>query len=182
MSVSVGFLLPFPMLTFSSDDPLRGPAQEFDFDSDEEDEEPLPSKTKKSKQAERPKKIIPTASDGSSSDDSEEDVYENEPVTMSNMAARSQKLEAMAAEDVELAEEELKAEAAAAEEDDEDIDMSGEEDNNGDMDVASFHLPTTAEREEEKATGAPDVHIVQRRMRECVRVLSKFSRRAEKGR
>ncbi|KAJ3501996.1 hypothetical protein NLJ89_g9084 [Agrocybe chaxingu] len=165
-----------------SDDPLQGPAQEFDFDSDSNDEPELPpSKSKKSKQAERPKKIIPTASDASSSDDDEVE-NDDEPVTMANMAARSRKLEAKEKTEADLVAEELQAEARAAEEDDEDVDMDAEEDANGDMSVEPFHLPTAAEREEEKACGGPDVHTVQRRMRECVRVLSKFSRRAEKGR
>ena len=55
-----------------SDDLLRGPAQELDFSSDdEEDELPVKLKSKRSKQADRPLKIIPTASDGSS-DESDE--------------------------------------------------------------------------------------------------------------
>ena len=160
---------------------MRGPAQDFDFDTDDE-EEPPPSKakTKKSKQAERPEKIIPDASDSSGDDTSEDE--DDEPVTMANMAERSRKLEALAAEEAALAEEELKASAFAAEEYDEDVDMTGEEDENGDVNAAQFHLPTMEEREEEKAKGGPDVHRVQRRMRECVRVLSKFSKRAESGR
>ncbi|KAF8969971.1 NOL1/NOP2/sun family-domain-containing protein [Flammula alnicola] len=150
------------------DEPLRGPAQEFDFGSDEEDDEdiPIPSKAKKSKQAERPKKIIPTQSDDSSSDDSED-----EPVTMKNMAERSRKLEAEAAEAAELDLEEFQAGAEGA-----------DSDEDGNIDAEPFHLPTAAEREQEKATGGPDVHTVQRRMRECVRALAKFSKRGEKGR
>lgn len=162
-----------------SDEPLRGPAQDFDFDTDDE-EEPPPSKikTKRSKQAQRPEKIIPDAPDSSDDDSSEDD----EPVTMANMAERSRKLEALAAEEAAVAEEELKASAFAAEEYDEDVDMTGEEDENGDVNAERFRLPTAEEREEEKTKGGPDVHTVQRRMRECVRVLSKFSKRAEPGR
>ncbi|KAF5330612.1 hypothetical protein D9619_005815 [Psilocybe cf. subviscida] len=159
------------------DEPLRGPAAEFDFDSDEEDEPaPIPQKSKKSKQAERPKKIIPTQSDASSDGDEESD--EDGPVTMKNMAERSHKLEAR-----RLAEEALDLEEAqAAEEDSDDDDMDMEEDANGEVDAGPFHLPTAEEREKEKAAGGPDVHSVQKRMRECVRVLQKFKKRAEKGR
>ncbi|PPQ64100.1 hypothetical protein CVT24_008917 [Panaeolus cyanescens] len=161
-----------------SDEPLRGPAQEFDFGSDDDEEPSIPvtSKNKRSKQAERPKKIIPTGSDDSSSDEDEDD----EPVTMANMAARSRKLEARAAAEEELDIAEMQAREAAELEDEDDMDDEIEED--GDMDTEQFHLPTAAEREEEKANGGPDVHTVQRRMRECVRVLSKFKKRAEKGR
>ncbi|KAF9567543.1 NOL1/NOP2/sun family RNA met [Agrocybe pediades] len=165
------------------DEFISGPAQEFDFDSDEEEEEEvvLPSKTKKSKQAERPKKIIPTQSDQSSSDEDEDEDEDDERVTMANMAARSRKLEAQAEEDAELDIKE--AQAAAADEEDDDIDMDDDdEDMEGDIDAEPFHLPTAAEREEEKAAGGPDVHLVQRRMREVARVLAKFGKRAEKGR
>jgi len=97
------------------------------------------------------------------------------------MAARSRKLEAQAELDAELDVEE--AQAAAAEEDDDDLDIDDEdEDMNGEIDAEPFHLPTASEREEEKAAGGPDVHLVQRRMREVARVLAKFSKRAEKGR
>ncbi|KJA27542.1 hypothetical protein HYPSUDRAFT_944453 [Hypholoma sublateritium FD-334 SS-4] len=162
------------------DEPLRGPAQVFDFDSDEEEETvAVKSKSKKSKQAERPKKIIPTQSDASSSDSDEED--EDEPVTMKNMAEQSRKLEARRAAEEELDLEEAQA-AHASDSEDDDVDMEGEEDAEGNIDVEPFQLPTAAEREAEKAAGGPDVHLVQKRMRECVRVLAKFSKRAEKGR
>ncbi|KAF8163211.1 NOL1/NOP2/sun family-domain-containing protein [Crassisporium funariophilum] len=168
------------------DEPLRGPLQEFDFGSDEEDEvEPAPSsRTKKSKQSERPKKIIPTASDNSSDDSDDEEEEEDEPVTMANMAARSRKLDALAAAEAEVDVEELLQTGGLEADDDEDddVDMEGDENADGDIDAEPFHLPTPAEKEEEKATGGPDLHIVQRRMRECVRVLAKFSKRAEPGR
>lgn len=142
-----------------------------------------PTKPKKSKQIERPKKIIPTASssdDSSSSSSSDDD---DAPVTMANMAQRSRKLEVLAAEEAALAQEELKASAFVdGEEEDEDVDMSGNEDVNGDVTVELFHLPTAEEREDEKTKGGPDLQTVQRRMRECVRILSKFKKRAEQGR
>ncbi|PPQ72151.1 hypothetical protein CVT26_006907 [Gymnopilus dilepis] len=156
------------------DDFLRGPAQEFDFDSDEEEDENTHSQKSKSKGGDAP-------SDSEATSDEEDDA--DEPVTMANMAKLSRKLEARAAEEAELAAEELKALAAAEDEDeDEEMDVDAPEDANGDIAAEPFHLPTAAEREQEKASGGPDVHLVQRRMRECVRVLSKFSKRAEKGR
>jgi ribosomal RNA methyltransferase Nop2 len=141
---------------------------------------PVSLKSKKSKQAERPKKIIPTLSDVSSSEEDEDE--DDEPVTMDNMARRSRKLEAQAAAEAELDLEEAQADAQLAEDEDDDVDMDANEDTNGDMDIEPFHLPTASELEQEKATGGPDIHLVQRRMRECVRVLAKFTRRAEKGR
>ncbi len=102
---------------------------------------------------------------------------------MANMAQRSRKLEVLAAEEAALAQEELKASAFVdGEEEDEDVDMSGNEDVNGDVTVELFHLPTAEEREDEKTKGGPDLQTVQRRMRECVRILSKFKKRAEQGR
>lgn len=163
----------------SDDEPLRGVAQEFDFGSNEEESEPEPQliSRKRSKQAERPKKIIPTASDESSSEEDDDD----EPVTMANMTARSRELDALAAAEAEMDSEELHA-IVENEDDDDDMATDGEEDADGDIDAEPFHLPTSAERDEEKAKGEPDVHAVQRRMRHCVRVLAKFNRRAEKGR
>ncbi|KAF8894554.1 NOL1/NOP2/sun family-domain-containing protein [Infundibulicybe gibba] len=159
------------------DEPLRGPVQELDLGSDEDDEPQLmPSKQKKSKQSERPHKIIPTASDGSDdSDDSDEDG----PTTMANMEARSRALDAKNAAEAELDVEEAQD---GADSEEEDYEMDGPEDEGGDIDAEPFHLPTAAEREEEKSNGGPDVHVVQRRMRECVRVLGKFKRLAEQGR
>ncbi|KAL0569012.1 rRNA (cytosine-C5-)-methyltransferase nop2 [Marasmius crinis-equi] len=170
---------------FLSDEPLRGQAQQFDFDSDDEDDELAtqqpPSRAKKSKQAERPAKIIPTASDNSDSEDDSDD----EPVTMANMVAKSKALEAKAAREqaLDLAE----VQAAAEMEADDDFDMQDVEDADDDEDDAEadgevFHLPTAEEREAEKNAGGPDVHVVQRRMRECVRVLQRFRKRAEEGR
>ncbi|KAK7467015.1 rRNA (cytosine-C5-)-methyltransferase nop2 [Stygiomarasmius scandens] len=156
------------------DEPLRGPVQTLDFDTDEEEPEVL-GKTKKSKQIERPSKIIPTGSD-SDSDDSDSD--SDGPITMANMEARSKALDAAAAAEAELDLEEMQA--AAFDEDDEDFEMDDDDEEVEAGDV--FHLPSAEEREEEKKNGGPDVHAVQRRMRQIVRVLGKFSKRAEKGR
>ncbi|KAL0947017.1 hypothetical protein HGRIS_013161 [Hohenbuehelia grisea] len=163
------------------DELLRGPVEELDLGSDDDDEVPvLKSKSKKSKQAERPKKIIPDASSDSDSDASEED--DEERVTMANMEARSRALDAAAAAEAELDAEELQRAAEAGEDDDDDdldMDVDGDAD---EVDAEPFHLPTAEEREAEEKAGVPDVLVVQRRMRECVKVLGKFKKRAEKGR
>ncbi|KAI0647188.1 NOL1/NOP2/sun family RNA met [Trametes meyenii] len=165
------------------DDLLGGPAQELDLGSDD-DEPELPTKGKKSKQHERPLKIIPTGSDASS-DESDED--EDGPITMKNMEARSRALDARAAREAELDAEELRQAALAgemsdddfADVDDVDMDEQGEGVEEGEE---AFELPSAEELEEEKKRGGPDVHTVQRRMRECVRVLGNFRRFAAKGR
>ncbi|KAK0228443.1 NOL1/NOP2/sun family RNA met [Armillaria fumosa] len=168
----------FDDLNVEDDEPLRGPVKEFQFsDDEEEDESVLPLKAKKSKQSERPTKIIPTGSD-KSSDSGEEESDEDGPTTMANMEARSRALDAKAAAEAELDAEELQQ--AAFDEGDDDLEMDDDVDEVDEED--NFHLPTAAEREEEKKSGVPDVHLVQRRMRECVRVLGRFKKLAEPGR
>ena len=103
---------------------------------------------------------------------------------MANMEARSKALDAQAAREAQLDLEELQQAAQAGEED---ADFADEEDEDEEMDgeggeTEAFHLPTAEEREEEKKAGGPDVHTVQRRMRECVRVLGNFKKRAAPGR
>lgn len=124
----------------SDDEPLRGVAQEFDFGSNEEESEPKPGpqavSRKKFKQTERPKKIIPTASDASSSEDDDD-----EPVTMANMAARSRELDALAAVEAEMDAEALQR-VVENDEDEDDITTDCEEDADGDIDAEPFHLPT----------------------------------------
>ncbi|KAJ7063201.1 NOL1/NOP2/sun family RNA met [Mycena amicta] len=157
---------------------MRGPVQEFDFDSDadEPEDEPAPRlRSKKSKQAALPSQIIPTA--GSSSSDSEDE--EDDRITLANMEARSRALDAQAEADAELDLAEFQA--ADAGDDEDDADMGEEEDANGDITVEPFQLPTAAEREAEKIT-IPDVHVVQQRMRQCVKVLGRFKRLAQEGR
>ena len=163
-------------ICFCSDDLLQGPAEELDLGSDFEDEElhPQPSKHKKSKQLVKPAKIIPTGSDTSS--DSEED--NDGPITMANMEARSRALDAKAAMEADLDAEEMQLAAVGNQDDDDDVDMDGEIDDDGEV----FQLPTVEEREEEKKAGGPEVHVVQRRMRECVRVLGNFKKLNAKGR
>lgn len=162
------------------DDLLRGPVQELDFDSDSDEEEaPVHLKGKKSKQQGRPLKIIPTQSDASSDDSGDED-EDDGPVTMANMEARSRALDTKAAREAELDLEEVQAAARDGEEGDnfEDEDEEGE----GEEGEEGFQLLTPAEREEEKLAGGPQVHVVQRRMRECVRVLGNFRKFGAKGR
>jgi ribosomal RNA methyltransferase Nop2 len=113
--------------------------------------------------------------------DSEEEEDDDEPVTMANMAARSRQLDALALADAEM-DAELLHTVVENDDDDDEMATDGEEDANGDIDAEPFHLPTPAERDEEKAKGGPDVQAVQRRMQHCIRVLAKFSQRAEKGR
>lgn len=162
-------------LRMRSDEPLRGPIQELNFGSDDDDEEvqQFPSKIRKSKQFQRPEKIIPTTSDATDSSDSDE---EDGRITMANMEARSRALDEAAAAEAELDAEELRR--VALEANIEDVDM---DDDASEVDE-NFSLPTAAEREEEKAQGGPDVHTVQQRMKHCVRVLGNFKKHAEKGR
>ncbi|KAJ7710012.1 NOL1/NOP2/sun family-domain-containing protein [Mycena rosella] len=167
----------------SDDDMLRGPVQEFDFGSDAEEDEPAPApllRGRKSKQSAAPASIVPAGVDSSESEDEDEEDDEDGPTTMANMEARSRALDAKAAAEAELDIEEYQ-EAAASDDEEDDVDMEGQEDANGDIDAEPFRLPTAAEKEEEKLS-VPDVHIVQRRMRECVRILAKFKRLAEEGR
>lgn len=157
---------------------LRGPIQELDLGSDEEEEEeqaPVRLKGKKSKQQERPLKIIPTGSDDSNSDEDEDE--EDGPITMKNMEARSRAMDAKAARDAELDAEEMR-DAEVGSDDEDAMDEDDAEEGDGEP----FHLPTAEEREEEKNAGPAQVHVVQRRMQECVRVLANFGKRAAKGR
>lgn len=95
------------------------------------------------------------------------------------MEARSRALDAKAMAEAELDIEEFR-EGAKSDDDEDDIDVDAVDDdkNSGEP----FHLPTASEREAEKQSGGPDLHVVQRRIQECVRVLGKFKRLAEKGR
>lgn len=164
------------LIPFLSDELLRGPVQELDLGSDEEIDL-IPSKGRKSKQREHPSKIIPTGSDDSDADSDSDN--SDGPTTMANMEARSRALDARHAAEAEL---DLAEAQVMSDDDGDDVDMDGDEDENGDVDGQPFRLPTATEKEEERANGGPDVHTVQRRMRECVRVLSNFKRLGEKGR
>jgi hypothetical protein len=118
------------------------------------------------------------STDSGATSDSEIDV-ENEDedahVTASNFAARSRALDARATREAQLDDEEFQMAAQAnadefagiedMDENDEEVDEPGAED---------FVLPTAEEREEEKKAGGPEVHVVQKRMRECVRILKRW--------
>jgi ribosomal RNA methyltransferase Nop2 len=118
-------------------------------------------------------------SDLSSTDASNSDIDENEdedvPITASNFAARSRALDARAAREAQLDAEELQM-AAQAEADEFDgvEDMDDDEEEVDAPEAEAFVLPTAEERLEEKKSGGPDVHIVQKRMRECVRRLKRW--------
>lgn len=108
--------------------------------------------------------------------DENEDSDEDAPITASNFAARSRALDAKAAREAQLDEEEFQmaAQASADEfegiEDMDDDEAVADEDEPG-LDVV---LPTAEERAEEKRAGAPELHVVQKRMRECVRILKRW--------
>ena len=93
---------------------------------------------------------------------------------MANMEARSRALDAEALAE---AERDMEEQQAAPADEEADVDVDG-----GAEDGEAFHLPTPQEREEEKKVGGPDVQLVQRRMRECVRILGNFKKLASKGR
>jgi ribosomal RNA methyltransferase Nop2 len=166
-----------------SDDLLHGPVQQLDLgsDSDQELGEPIVlGRSKRSKQAERPTKIVPTGSDLSSDDDedADEDAADGR-VTAKNMVARARALDARSARDAELDVAELQEAEAAGEADDDfaDADMADlDEEDDGGATGGPFELPTTEEREEEQSRGGPDLQTLQRRMRACVRVLDNFAR------
>ena len=165
-------------------DMLRGTVEELDLGSDDDEEEelvPAKLKGKRSKQLEHPTKIIPTGSDASSDED-EDDEDDDGPVTMANMEARSRAMDAKAAREAELDAEEMRNAEVDTEGDDELADADEDEDEEGEGAAEPFELPTAEEREEEKKAGGPQVHVVQRRMRECVRVLGNFKKRAAEGR
>ncbi|SRR6266404_5300048 len=112
----------------------------------------------------------PASVDSTSDMDDDADL----PVTASNFEAMSRALDAKLARDAELDAEELQL-AAQVEADDlegaEDMDVDEDE-----MDAPGHGavLPTPDERAEEKRTGGPEVHVVQKRMRQCVGILKRW--------
>ena len=154
---------------------MGGTVQEFDFDSDETDHEDSEVNSQSNRKRSRQKRL--SSSSSSLSDSLDEDVG---PVTVENMEARSRALDAKA--QVEAEEDLQELQRFATQEDEDDLIADEVADENGDIDVQPFHLPTVPEREAEKQSGGADVHVVQRRIRECVRVLGKFSKLAEENR
>lgn len=119
--------------------------------------------------------LFEDSDDDSSSSDIDENEDEDAPLTASNFAARSRALDARAAREAQLDAEELQH-AAQVEADEfdgvEDMDDDGDEDDA--PGAEGFVLPTAEERTEEKRSGGPEVHTVQKRMRECVRILKRW--------
>ncbi|KAF9246196.1 NOL1/NOP2/sun family RNA met [Melanogaster broomeanus] len=160
-----------------NDDFLQGAQEELDLGSDDDDDDEIElfaRKGKKSKQFERPAKIIPTGSDVSSSDEDADE--EDRHVTMANMEERSRALDAQAAREAELDVQEMQDAAPTDEDEEGDVEME-----DGDEEGEPFRLPTAEEREEEKK-GVSDVQVVKSRMRHCVRVLRNFKKLVEKDR
>ncbi|KAF8636611.1 hypothetical protein AX17_003421 [Amanita inopinata Kibby_2008] len=141
------------------------------FDSDQEEQQS--SKQKRPVQNRGRSQVIATRSDDSGTDSSSLD--EDGPVTIANMEALSRAMDERAVQEAALDAEELRA-AAAGDDDGMDID----ENENGEYEP--FRLPTVEEREQEKVSGGPDIIVVQRRMRECVRILVNFKNRSDKDR
>ncbi|KAF8311308.1 NOL1/NOP2/sun family putative RNA met [Clavulina sp. PMI_390] len=135
----------------------RGEAQDFDFDSDEEDDAALPDD-------------FDGGVDSDSDDDDDSDSDGEGKITLANIEARSQKLDAKAARDAEL---DLGINQPM------DMDEDGEGDGE---DVEAFDLPTAEDREAEKKRGGGELQEVQRRMQDCARVLGDFKALGGKGR
>jgi len=161
--------------------------QEFDFDTDSEDDEPIkfPTKKQKSKQLDRPLRIIPTGSDSESSESSDSGSEDGDKkvkgkTTIANMEARSRAMDAEAAREAELDMQELQDAVAAQEVGDDDLDeMDGEDDAEEGGPSEPVRILTPEERETEKKAGGPDVITVQRRLRYCVRALENFRKFGE---
>jgi 25S rRNA (cytosine2870-C5)-methyltransferase len=120
-------------------------------------------------------------SDLSSSDASDSDIDSNEdedaPITASNFAARSRALDARAKREAELDAEELKMVAQDEADQFDGVEDMDDDEEEMDVDVPEAEaaiLQTAEQRLEEKKSGGPDVHVVQRRMRECVRILKRW--------
>jgi ribosomal RNA methyltransferase Nop2 len=115
------------------------------------------------------------STDDASDSDTDENEDEDAPITASNFAARSRALDARSTREAQLDVEELQM--AAQVEADEFGDVEDIDDDEEEVDVPGAEgviLPTTEERAEEKRSGGPEVHIVQKRMRECVRILKRW--------
>ncbi|KAH9063389.1 NOL1/NOP2/sun family RNA met [Lactarius vividus] len=111
--------------------------------------------------------------DATSVSDTDEE-GEDLPITASNFEARSHALDAKLARYAELDAEELQL-AAQVEADD----LEGAEDMDADQDEVDAPdngvvLPTPEERAEEKKVGGPEVHVVQKRIRQCIGILKRW--------
>lgn len=116
-----------------------------------------------------------TSTDDASDSNTNEAEDEDTPITASNFAARSRALDARAAREAQLDADELQMAAQAEADEFEGVEFM--DDNEDEMDAPGEEgiiLPTAEERAEEKRAGGPDVHVVQKRMRECVRLLKRW--------
>ncbi|KDQ18088.1 hypothetical protein BOTBODRAFT_29402 [Botryobasidium botryosum FD-172 SS1] len=127
-----------------------------DSGSDADSDEQLPTKLKK--------RALASDSDSDTDENSDEDG----PTTLSNMEKKSRALEVKA-------DRELEKDLADAQ------DQEMKEDEDGEN-IEVFVLPTAEERELEKKNGGIDLHDVNQRIQDCVRVLTNFKRFAAKGR
>ncbi|KAI0306527.1 NOL1/NOP2/sun family-domain-containing protein [Multifurca ochricompacta] len=110
-------------------------------------------------------------SDSDIGDDEDEDA----PITASNFEARSLALDAMAAREAQLDAQELQLVGQADVDEFEGAeDMDNDEEEVDAPEAVGAILPTAEEREDEKRVGGPEVHVVQKRMRECVRILKRW--------
>lgn len=101
--------------------------------------------------------------------DSDSDSDEDGPITAANMEKKSRRLDAMALDDEEkdLGKNQKSTRSKM---------------NEGDEDLYTFDLPTVEEREAEKKSGGAELYEVQRRIQDCVRVLTDFDTLAAKDR
>ncbi|KAN0123809.1 NOL1/NOP2/sun family RNA met [Russula decolorans] len=131
-----------------------------------QDEDTLPAQTRS---------LFEDSEDDAFDSDRDENEDEDAPITAANFAARSRALDARAAREAQLDAEELQnAAQVEADEFDGVEDMDDDEDEVDAPGAEDFVLPTTEERAEEKRSGGPEVHVVQKRMRECVRILKRW--------
>lgn len=130
----------------------RGPTKELDLGSSSEDESDAPP---------------PKSGDNSDDESDDEADGGGGRITSKNFEARSRALDAQAAKDAELDQQEFQQNALPGDAEDE---------------LVMFELPSPEEREEEKKRGGPDVQEAQRRIKECTRVLADFKRFGAKGR
>lgn len=152
---------------------LPNPRALFDDSDGDEDEVNMPDEFPFSDDDE------PEGSGSGSSDDDDE----NAPTTMKNMEARSKALDTLADAEALM---DLEDAQAVFDDDDDDDDLADDadamEEDEDETGAEPFHLPTFEERAEEKATGGPDIQLVQTRIRRVVRILGNFKKRREEGR
>jgi 25S rRNA (cytosine2870-C5)-methyltransferase len=119
--------------------------------------------------------LFEDSDDDASDSDTDENEDEDAPITASKFAARSRALDARAAREAQLDAEELQNAAQVEADEFEGVDdMDVDEEEVDAPGAEGFVLPTAEEHAEEKKSGGPEVHVVQKRMRECVRILKRW--------